>query len=81
LRLDRCWKERFGLQPVSVTADKGYGTGEILSWLSNRQMTPYIPVLDRKQQTKASTRSMSLLAFRKKTLIAVQQVICFDTSG
>jgi transposase len=45
-------KERFGLQPVSVTADKSYGTGEFLSWLSNRQVTPYIPVLDRKQQTK-----------------------------
>ena len=45
-------KERFGLQPASVTADKSYGTGEFLSWLSNRQMTPYIPVLDRKQQTK-----------------------------
>ncbi len=45
-------KERFGLQPVSATADKSYGTGEFLSWLSNRQMTPYIPVLDRKQQTK-----------------------------
>ena len=45
-------KERFGLQPVSVTADKSYDTGEFLSWLSNRQMTPYIPVLDRKQQTK-----------------------------
>ena len=45
-------KERFGLQPVSITADKSYGTGEFLSWLSNRQMTPYIPVLDRKQQTK-----------------------------
>ncbi len=45
-------KERFGLRPVSVTADKSYGTGEFLSWLSNRQMTPYIPVLDRKQQTK-----------------------------
>ncbi|MDQ6734931.1 MAG: IS1182 family transposase [Nitrospirota bacterium] len=45
-------KERFGLQPASVTADKSYDTGEFLSWLSNRQMTPYIPVLDRKQQTK-----------------------------
>jgi transposase len=45
-------KERFGLQPASITADKSYGAGEFLSWLSNRQMTPYIPVLDRKQQTK-----------------------------
>jgi hypothetical protein len=45
-------REPFGLQPASVTADKSYGTGEFLSWLSIRQMTPYIPVLDRKQQTK-----------------------------
>ncbi|MFZ0593888.1 MAG: transposase [Bryobacteraceae bacterium] len=43
--------ERFGLQPTSVTADKSYGTGEFLSWLAERQMAPYIPVLDRKQQT------------------------------
>jgi len=49
-------RERFGLQPVSVTADKSYGTGEFLSWLSNRQITPYIPVLDRKQQTKGFYR-------------------------
>ncbi len=44
-------RERFGLQPVSVTTDKSYGTGEFLSWLSHRRMTPYIPALDRKQQT------------------------------
>jgi hypothetical protein len=28
-----------------------YGTGEFLSWLSDRQIAPYISVLDRKQQT------------------------------
>lgn len=39
-------KERFGLQPASVIADKSYGTGEFLSWLSNQKMAPYIPVLD-----------------------------------
>ena len=27
-------EERFGLQPASVTADKSYGTGGFLSWLS-----------------------------------------------
>jgi transposase len=48
--LDRA-KERFGLQPVSLAADKSYGTGEFLSWLSDQQIAPYIPVLDRKQQT------------------------------
>ncbi len=45
-------RQRFGLQPPSVTADKSYGTGEFLSWLSDRQIAPYIPVLDRKQQIK-----------------------------
>ncbi|MDQ2840923.1 MAG: IS1182 family transposase, partial [Acidobacteriota bacterium] len=44
-------KERFGLQPVSLAADKSYGTGEFLSWLWERQIAPHIPVLDRKQQT------------------------------
>jgi len=45
-------RERFALQPVSVTADKSYGTGEFLSWLTDRQIAACIPVLDRKQQTK-----------------------------
>ncbi len=44
-------KERFGLEPISVTAHKSYGIGEFLSWLSDGQIAPYIPVLDRKQQT------------------------------
>ena len=44
-------KERFGLQPKSLAADKSYGTGEFLSWLWERQIAPHIPVLDRKQQT------------------------------
>jgi len=48
--LDRL-KERFGLQPISLAADKSYGTGEFLSWLFQRQIAPHIPVLDRKQQT------------------------------
>jgi hypothetical protein len=44
-------KERFGLQPISLAADKSYGTGEFLSWLFQRQIAPHIPVLDRKEQT------------------------------
>jgi hypothetical protein len=44
-------KERFGLQPKSLAADKSYGTGEFLHWLWDQQIAPYIPVLDRKQQT------------------------------
>ncbi len=46
-------KERFGLQPPNLAADKSYGTGEFLAWLCDRQIAPHIPVLDRKQQTNA----------------------------
>jgi transposase len=74
-------KERFGLQPGSVTADKSYGTGEFLAWLSNRQMTPYIPVLDRKQQTKGFYTQNDFIRLPKKTPIVVQEARCFTTSG
>jgi hypothetical protein len=38
-------KERFGLQPLNLAADKSYGTGEFLAWLCDRQIAPHIPVL------------------------------------
>lgn len=74
-------KESFGLQSVSIAANKSYGTGEFLSWLWNRQMTPYIPVLDRKRQSKGFYTSMTLPVFQKKMSIAVRQVMNFTTSG
>ncbi len=40
-----------GFDPNSVAADKSYGTGPFLSWLIDREITSYIPVLDRKGQT------------------------------
>ena len=40
-----------GFYPNSIAADKSYGTGPFLSWLLEREVTPYIPVLDRKAQT------------------------------
>jgi transposase len=43
-------EERHGLQPGRLAADKAYGTGPFLGWLSERNITPHIPVLDRQQQ-------------------------------
>lgn len=40
-----------GYDPETIAADKSYGTGPFLSWLLERKITPYIPVLDRKAQT------------------------------
>lgn len=39
-----------GIKPAILAADKGYGTGLFLSWLSHRDITPHIPVLDRRNQ-------------------------------
>ena len=44
-------QERFGIHPESLGADTGYGSGEFLAWLLERQIQPHIPVIDRRQQT------------------------------
>jgi transposase len=44
-------KEQFGVSPEGVGADKAYGSGEFLAWLLERSIQPYIPVIDRRQQT------------------------------
>src|SRR5215469_13154212 len=44
-------KERFGICPEGVGADKAYGSGEFLAWLLERSIQPYIPVIDRRHQT------------------------------
>jgi len=50
-------KERFGISPESLGADKGYGSGEFRAWLLERKIQPYIPVIDRRHQThRHSTR-------------------------
>lgn len=38
------WRERHGHYPQSLAADTGYGNGEMLHWLQEREITPYIPV-------------------------------------
>jgi hypothetical protein len=43
--------EARGFSPDSLAADKSYGTGPFLSWLEDREITQYIPVLDRTKQT------------------------------
>ena len=40
-----------GFAPKSLAADKSYGTAPFLAWLLKREVTPYIPVLDRVGQT------------------------------
>jgi hypothetical protein len=41
--LDR-YRERHGRQPQSLAADNTYGNGELLQWLDDRGITPYIRV-------------------------------------
>jgi transposase len=39
------------LKPEKLAADKAYGTGPFLGWISERKIIPHIPVLDRQHQT------------------------------
>ncbi len=43
--------KRHILRPDKLAADKAYGTGPFLGWLSERSIVPHIPVLDRQHQT------------------------------
>ncbi|MGA2263785.1 MAG: IS1182 family transposase [Acidobacteriota bacterium] len=44
-------KEKFGISPESLGADKAYGSGEFLAWLLDQSIQPHIPVIDRRHQT------------------------------
>lgn len=44
---------RLGIEPASLSADKAYGSGPLLRWLIDRNITPYIPVIDRTRQRDA----------------------------
>jgi len=44
---------KLGIAPVSLSADKAYGSGPLLGWLVDRNITPYIPVIDRGRQRDA----------------------------
>ena len=41
----------FGLKLARLTADTAYGTGKLMAWLLDRDITPHIPVWDRYQRT------------------------------
>jgi hypothetical protein len=41
-----------GIRPERLAADKAYGTGPFLGWLSEHEIVPHIPVLDRQHQTE-----------------------------
>ncbi len=43
--------ERHDFHPDRIAADGSYGTGPFLAWLLKREVTPHVPVLDRKHQT------------------------------
>ncbi|MEP9403601.1 IS1182 family transposase [Sphingomonas sp. VNH70] len=44
---------RLDIAPESLSADKAYGSGPLLGWLMDRNITPYIPVIDRSRQRDA----------------------------
>ena len=53
--LDR-YRERYGRQPQSLAADNTYGNGELLQWLDDRGITPYIRVKENPSGEERSLR-------------------------
>lgn len=45
-------EEKHSLKPGCLAADKAYGTGPFLGWLSEHKVIAHIPVLDRQHQTE-----------------------------
>jgi hypothetical protein len=43
-------KNKLGIAPDSLAADKAYGNGPLLGWLVSQNITPYVPVIDRTRQ-------------------------------
>jgi len=48
-RTEQC----FGLKPERIAGDVAYGTGEMLGWLVEHDITPHIPVWDRSEVAAA----------------------------
>ena len=48
-------EERFALKPKHVAGDVAYGTGEMLGWLVDREIDPYIPVWERGRRREKSS--------------------------
>lgn len=42
-----------GKNPQSIAADASYGNGELLQWLMDRQITPYMPTRDAVARTRS----------------------------
>jgi transposase len=43
-------RDRFGLSPERLAADKAYGSGEMLGWLVAERIEPHIPVIDKSER-------------------------------
>jgi hypothetical protein len=63
-----------GKNPQSIAADASYGNGELLQWLMDRQITPYMPTRDAVvgRGASCSARSASRTSL-KATAISVLQ--------
>ena len=66
--------ERYGRRPQSLAAANTYGNGELLHWLVERGITPYIRVKESPMPKAGDTGSRSLLICRKKTPTSVRKV-------
>ena len=64
----------FGLKPGRLAADTAYGTGKLLAWLLDREITPHIPVWERYERTDGMFSRVDFLMTLRATSISVRTV-------
>jgi len=58
-------EETFGLKLKRLAADTAYGTGKLLAWLLEKDITPHIPVWERYERTDGISRSIRTTLTRR----------------
>lgn len=59
-------EERFGLKPDRIAGDVAYGTGKMLGWLVERNITPHIPVKDQSEVAAEGKYSRAEFTYDKE---------------
>ena len=59
--------QREGRYPQSLAADTGYGNGELLHWLQERDITPYMPVKENVRRKQKREQKDALYGIEKFT--------------
>ena len=74
-------RDRFGLKPGHVAGDVAYGTGEMLGWLIEHDIDPYIPVWDKGARQDGSLSRTDFIYDRDRDVYRCPEGKTLTTTG